>query len=64
MVNVSQAVYDGNQTDHHLSEKYSASAFFNKSNATKFKAIVIASPNNPMNANEPASLNDLHGFIF
>jgi hypothetical protein len=27
-------------------------------------AIVIASPINPMNVNEPASLNDLHGFIF
>ena len=64
MVNVSQTVYDGNQTDHHLSEKYSASAFFNKSSATKFKAIVIASPTNPINANEPPTQNDLHGFIF
>jgi hypothetical protein len=64
MVNVSQTMYDGNQIDHHLSEKYSASAFFNKHSATKFKAIVIASPTNPMNAKAPASQNDLHGFIF
>ena len=63
MVNVIQTMYDGNQTDHHLSEKYPASAFFNTSSANKFKAIVIASPTNPMNANELANQNDLHSFI-
>jgi len=57
-------MYDGNQSDHHFSEKYSAAALFNKSNATKFKAMVIASPNNPMNLNELADLIDLHVFIF
>jgi len=64
MVNTSQTMYDGNQPDDHLSEKYSTDAFFNISKATKFKVIVIASPTNPTNANEPANLNDLHGFIF
>jgi hypothetical protein len=63
MVNPNQTVYDGSQTDHHASEKYTAAALFNKSNATKFKAIVIASPTNPTNVSEPASLNDLNGFI-
>jgi hypothetical protein len=52
MVNTSQTMYDGNQPDHHLSEKYSADAFFNTSNATKFKAIVIASPTNPIILND------------
>lgn len=41
-------MYDGNQPDHHLSENNSADAFFNMSNATKFKTIVIASPTNPI----------------
>ena len=45
-------MYDGNQPDHDLSEKYSADAFFNISNATKFKAIVIASPTNPIILND------------
>ena len=62
MVNVSQTMYDGNQSDHHLSEKYSAAAFFNKNNATKFRAIVIASPVNPMT--KPTNLIVLCGFIF
>ena len=52
MVNTSQTRYDGNQSDHHLSEKYSADAFFNISNATKFKAIVIAIPTNPIILND------------
>jgi hypothetical protein len=52
MVNTSQTMYDGNQSDHHLSEKYAADAFFNKSNAIKFRAIVIASPVNPIILND------------
>jgi len=52
MVKTSQTRYDGNQSDHHLSEKYSADAFFHTSNATKFKAIVIASPTNPIILND------------
>ena len=55
MVNTNQTMYDGNQSDHHLSEKYCADAFFNMSNATKFKTIVIASPSNPI---------ILYGFMF
>jgi len=45
-------MYDGNQSTHHLSEKYCADAFFNMSNATKFKTIVIASPTNPIILND------------
>ncbi len=52
MVNTSQTKYDGNQSDHHLSEKYCSDAFFNTSNATKFKAIVIASPTNSIILND------------
>ena len=55
-------MYDGNQTDHHLSEKYSADVFFNKSNAIKFKAIVIVSPTNPDTPN--TNMTILNGFIF
>lgn len=64
MANISQSEYDGNQADHHLSEKYAADTLLKKSKATTFKAIVIASPNNPMNVNELADLIDLHVFIF
>ncbi len=64
MANISQSKYDGNQDDHHSSEKYAADALLKKSNATRFKAVVIASPNNPMNLNELADLMDLHVFIF
>ena len=49
-------MYAGNQSDHHLSEKNSADAFFNRSKAIKFKAIVIASPSNPIPSN-PIVLN-------
>ncbi len=52
MVNTSQTIYDGNQSDHHLSEKYSADALFNIKKATKFKAIVMASPTNPIILND------------
>jgi hypothetical protein len=48
MINTSQAMYDGNQPEHHLSEKNSADAVLNMSNANKFETIVIASPTNPI----------------
>ncbi len=48
MIKTSQTMYNGNQSNHHWSEKYSADAFFNTSNATKFKTIVTASPTNPV----------------
>jgi hypothetical protein len=63
MANISQTKYDGNQSDHHAPEKYAADALLKKNNATRFKATVIASPNNPMNLNELADLSDLHVFI-
>ena len=64
MANISQSKYAGNQADHHSSEKNAADALLKKSNATRFRAMVIASPNSPMNLNELADLIDLHVFIF
>jgi hypothetical protein len=47
MPSVIQTRYTGNQSDHHLSEKNADDACFNTSTATKLKAIVSVSPNNP-----------------
>ena len=45
---LTQTMYDVNHSAHHFSEKYSADARLKKSNATKFRTVVIASPSKPM----------------
>src|ERR1035437_4528207 len=48
IVKLSQVTYDVNPADHQVSEKYSADARLNTSNAIKFKTVVVASPINPI----------------
>lgn len=60
MINITQTKYEGSQADHHLSEKNAADALFRKSKATRFRAMVIASPKSPTNLHELADPIDLH----